>query len=164
VTTGYSNTRNGIDEESPAREHSGRGYKVPNGGLYSTVGDLGRFIAGMTGASTTSILSAARRAEMMRVHTPGDSLDGYGLGFAVSTTPDGKHFVGHGGSVAGYTAHLVFEPESRIGVVLLRNYNSGATSLGSAAQEVLQALVAAHAAAGSSSTPRREAPAAASSW
>jgi CubicO group peptidase (beta-lactamase class C family) len=162
VTTGYSNTRDGIDEQFPAREHAGRGYKVPNGGLYSTVGDLGRFIAGMTGASATSILSAARRAEMMRVHTPGDSLDGYGLGFTISTRPDRRRFVGHGGSVAGYTAQLVFEPESRIGVVLLRNYNSGATNLGAAAAELLQALVLAQVPA--QPTPRRVVPAAASSW
>ena len=30
---------------------------------------------------------------------------------------------GHGGSVAGYTANLQFDPDARIGVVLLRNYN-----------------------------------------
>src|SRR5262249_45625710 len=28
----------------PALEHQGRGYKVPNGGIYTTVGDLARFV------------------------------------------------------------------------------------------------------------------------
>jgi hypothetical protein len=31
------------DEETPVRELAGRGYKVPNGGLFTTVGGLARF-------------------------------------------------------------------------------------------------------------------------
>src|SRR5258708_40103505 len=31
------------DEETPVRELEGRGYKVPNGGLFNTLGDLARF-------------------------------------------------------------------------------------------------------------------------
>ncbi|MFQ6046655.1 MAG: serine hydrolase domain-containing protein, partial [Gemmatimonadales bacterium] len=31
-----------VNTELPEREHDGRGYKVPNGGIYSTVRDLGR--------------------------------------------------------------------------------------------------------------------------
>ena len=47
----------------------------------------------------------------------------------------------HGGSVAGYNAHMVFEPESRIGVVLLRNYGGGEINLGRAAKDLLWRLV-----------------------
>ena len=144
LATGYANRRNGaIDADAPAREHDGRGYKVPNGGIYSTVGDLGRFIAGVTGTAGPEILSAATRAEVLRVQTPEDPRSGYGLGFQVQTLEDGTRLIGHGGSVAGYTAHLLFEPTTGIGVVLLRNYASGETNLGGAARTVLRALLAA---------------------
>lgn len=140
LAAGYANRRDGsIDAETPAREHRGRGYKVPNGGVYATVNDLARFAAGLTGPG---ILDAGGRAEMTRVQTPGDTVGGYGLGLSIQTV-GGRRFVGHGGSVAGYTAYLLVEPESRVGVALLRNYNSGRTSLGGAARDLLLELTAA---------------------
>ncbi len=143
VATGYANDgRGGIDAGLPAREHEGRGYKVPNGGVYSTVGDLARFIALLTGALGDDVLTPATRASLLAVHTPRDTPNGYGLGFQISTDADGNRFAGHGGSVAGYTAHLAFHPETRIGVVLLRNYNTGRTNLGAAARALLSQLVA----------------------
>jgi CubicO group peptidase (beta-lactamase class C family) len=142
LSVGYANRRDGtINVELPAMEHSGRGYKVPNGGVYSTVADLGLFMAGMTGASHTAILSDESRREMLTIQTPEDSARGYGLGLSIRTADDGKRLCGHGGSVAGYTAYMLFEPESKLGVVLLRNYNSGETNLGSAAAELLGELV-----------------------
>ena len=41
----------------------------------------------------------------------------------------------------GYTAYMLFEPESKLGVVLLRNYNIGETNLGGAAGELLSELI-----------------------
>ena len=107
------------------RSMRGRGYKVPNGGIYSTVPDLARFIAALSGAIEPQFLDARMRAEVMRVHTPEDPKNGYGLGFVVRVLADGSRIVGHGGSVAGYTAHISFDPERRVGVILLRNYNAG---------------------------------------
>lgn len=144
LAVGYANRRDGsIDAEGPAREHRGRGYKVPNGGIYSTVGDLARFIAGMSGAAGDALLPRELRQEMMRIQTPGSDSSGYGLGFQIRVGEDGRRYVAHGGSVAGYTAHLVFEPESGIGVILLRNYNSGAMNLGAVASRALVSLVGA---------------------
>lgn len=144
LATGYANRADGtINTEGPAREHAGRGYKVPNGGVYSTVGDLARLIAGMSGAAGDAILPQHARQEMMRLQTPGSTTSGYGLSFSVRAAPDGRREVGHGGSVAGYTAHLVFDPESGIGVILLRNYASGRTNLSGAATGLLRELIAA---------------------
>jgi hypothetical protein len=42
--------------------------------------------------------------------------------------------------VAGYTAYIAFDPDARIGVVLLRNYQSGATNLGRAATGLVSEL------------------------
>ena len=144
LTTGYVNRGDGNpNPEVPAREHAGRGYKVPNGGVYSTVLDLARFMGALQGRASPAVLSDASVEEMGRVHTPEDPDNGYGLGLMVRTTDDGARLIGHSGSVAGYNAYMLFEPESGLGVVLLRNYNQGDASLGAAGQELLVELLAA---------------------
>ena len=142
LSRGHANGGDGeVDTEQPAREHAGRGYKVPNGGVYSTVDDLARFAAGVMGRGGVPLLSDEMRSEVLSVQTPEDPDSGYGLGFSV-TTVDGRVFAGHGGSVAGYTAHLLFEPATGLTAVLLRNYNRGSTNLGGAARELLAGLPA----------------------
>ncbi len=142
LSKGQANGRDGeVDTEQPAREHSGRGYKVPNGGVYSTVADLARFAAGVMGRGGVSLLSDEGRTEVLSVQTPEDPESGYGLGFSIDSV-DGRVFAGHGGSVAGYTAHLLFEPATGLTAVLLRNYNRGRTNLGEAARRLLAGLSA----------------------
>jgi len=97
-------------------DHFGRGYKVPNGGIYSTVGDLAKFAAAMMGESPVKILSPESREEML---TPQPPAGGYGLGFSLSER-DGLKTAGHGGSVAGYQAGLTFDLDTKIGVSMLR--------------------------------------------
>ncbi|WP_025667083.1 serine hydrolase domain-containing protein [Aquimarina megaterium] len=115
-------------------EHKGRGYKVPNGGIYSTPIDLAKFIACNMGL--VEILSQKNLAIMQRNHTPNGN---YGLGFflyqdnTIST-------VGHGGGVAGYTCSLQFEKESQYGVILMRNYNRGNTKLNASSLELIRKL------------------------
>ncbi len=143
LATGYVNTSGGsVRGEQPAREHAGRGYKVPNGGVYSTVADLGRLLGAVAGVPGLRILSDESRLEMISVQTPEEANRGYGLGFSVVVDADGDRVVSHGGSVAGYTAFMTVDPQTRIGVVLLRNYQSGATNLGRAAQGLLVELSA----------------------
>lgn len=143
LATGYANRRNGtVDAETPAREHDGRGYKVPNGGVYSTVADLGRLLGAVAGVPGLRILSESSRREMISVQTPEATDRGYGLGFSIRIDGDGHKMVSHGGSVAGYTAFMALDPGTRIGVVLLRNYQSGATNLGRAAQGLVAQLSA----------------------
>lgn len=144
LTVGYVNRGDGNpDPEQPTREHAGRGYKVPNGGVYSTVGDLARFMGALQGRASPAILSDESVAEMSRVQTPEDPDNGYGLGVTIRTMDEGARLIGHGGSVAGYNAYMLFEPESGLGVVLLRNYNQGEASLGAFGQELLVELLAA---------------------
>ena len=144
MSVGYANGEDRIDTELPARELTGRGYKVPNGGVYSTVGDLARFIASQTGASPVAILSEESRGEMHKVQTPESESTGYGLGFSIDQTGSGHRAIGHGGSVAGHNAAIMFNPESTIGVALLRNYNQGQTNLERTASRLLGDLVNAH--------------------
>ena len=142
LATGYLARRDGsVDAQLPYREHVGRGYKVPNGGIYSTVGDLGRFIAGLTGAATVSLLGPETRAFLQAPQTPPASETLYSFGFFIWKEDGGTTLVGHGGSVAGYTAFLAFEPESQVGVVLLRNYGRGSTNLGEVGRGLLRKLL-----------------------
>ncbi|HSW31017.1 MAG TPA: serine hydrolase domain-containing protein [Longimicrobiales bacterium] len=140
LAVGYQNGADGrVDRETPALEHVGRGYKVPNGGIYSTVGDLARFMAGLSGKSSAQVLGADARRLIGVDQTP--TQDGYSLGFRVWEGPHGSRLIGHTGSVAGYTAFMAFEPESGLGVVLLRNYNQGATDLGAVALALLREML-----------------------
>ena len=141
LAAGYQNGRDSdVDSATPAREHAGRGYKVPNGGVYSTVADLGRFAGAVSGTPGLGILSREARAEMLRVQTPEDPRHGYGIGFSLEIDDDGRRVASHGGSVSGYTAHLAFDPDARLAVVLLRNYARGATNLGAAATALVREL------------------------
>ena len=142
LATGYVNGRDGvIDAETPWREHAGRGYKVPNGGVYSTVADLGRVLGAVAGVPGLRILTDASRAEMTRIQTPESDRSGYGIGLSIDIADNGFTLVGHGGSVAGYTAYMALNPESGVGVVLLRNYQRGETNLGQAAEDLITELM-----------------------
>lgn len=136
LSVGYSRDRRTgeISAEQATREHFGRGYKVPNGGVYSTVGDLAVFAAAMMGETPVQVLSGNSRHEMMTPQAPAEE---YGLGFFIRSV-DGVTIVGHGGSVAGYNAYLGFDPESKLGVAMLRT-----TSYNPPMAELLRALVSA---------------------
>jgi CubicO group peptidase (beta-lactamase class C family) len=137
LSVGYSRNRETgeVSAERATREHFGRGYKVPNGGIYSTVGDLAKFAAAMMGASSVQILSQESRAEVFTAQAPAES---YGLGFFIREQ-DGVTIVGHGGSVAGYNADLRFDLDSKIGVAVLRT-----TSYRPPTGDLLGRLIAAH--------------------
>jgi CubicO group peptidase (beta-lactamase class C family) len=113
-----------IDTETPRIEHAGRGYKVPNGGIYSTPNDLAKFM--MCNMGYQSILKP-ETLELMQ-SGKGPDANTYGFGFSI-LKEKGINIIGHGGSVSGYTAQLSFEKESKYGVVIMRNYNWGTTDL-----------------------------------
>lgn len=120
--------------EAAAREHKGRGYKVPNGGIYSTPNDLKRFMNAIMGYD--GLLKPESLAAMQQGQTPEDNY-GYGLSLfednEISTA-------GHGGSVAGYNCYMLFDKESQYGVIIMRNYNRGKTNLGRVSRELIKKL------------------------
>ena len=148
LATGYSNSIysfHTVNEALPAEEHIGRGYRVPNGGVYSTVTDMAKFVAAQTGA--VQLISESGRAELHRFYTSEESETGkrgYGLGFSLdSSKTDGAFYISHNGLVEGYSASFYCELDSRIGVILLRNYNVGTLNL-DCAGSLLQELVELH--------------------
>jgi CubicO group peptidase (beta-lactamase class C family) len=139
ITKGYSIHEDGaVDWETPAKEHEGRGYKVPNGAMYTTVGDLAKFVVLELGGGPESVLKKETLEKNFgQVNTASDNLaSGYGIGFRVNRVGDFAVY-GHGGSVAGYRASALFHRESKTGVIVLRNVG-GRFSVSELAQEALQ--------------------------
>ncbi len=128
-----------IDSKKSLLEHEGRGYKVPNGGLYTTPADLSRFLRAQLGYP--DLLNKELRPEMMRIQTADSDRYGYGLGFYIRKDDKGIEMVEHDGGVAGYQAMMVFNPKSEIGVVLMRNYDFGLTNMLLEPRTVLRELV-----------------------
>ncbi len=113
-----------IDLESPNAQHLGRGYKVPNGGIYSTPNDLAKFMINNLGYSHDVSQESLELMQTDQCPEPNK----YGIGFMVFNN-DQVSIVGHNGKVSGYTAQFAFEKKSKYGVILMRNYAWGATDL-----------------------------------
>jgi CubicO group peptidase (beta-lactamase class C family) len=114
-----------LDLDRPQKEHRGRGYKVPNGGIYSTPTDLGKFM--MCNMGNPYILDTKHLEIMHTNQTPETRYHSYGLGFELYRDP-AITIVGHSGGLPGYSASFGFENDHGYGVILMRNYNWGTTS------------------------------------
>lgn len=140
VAVGYH--RNGFggkpDGEVAKAEYAGRGYKVPNGGIYTTTGDLARFI--MAQYSDSDRLAKKYREMMQTIQTPGDGKHGYGFGLSVINADDGSNFAGHDGSVAGYTAFMLFNPRSKVGAIVMRDCDYGVERIEGEVAKVVEGL------------------------
>jgi CubicO group peptidase (beta-lactamase class C family) len=124
-----------LDLDQPQKEHRGRGYKVPNGSIYSTPTDLGKFL--MCNMGTPKLLETDRLELMHTNQTPETVYHSYGLGFELYRDP-AITIVGHSGGVPGYSAYFGFEKEYGYGVILMRNYNWGTTSFDFAPKTLLR--------------------------
>jgi CubicO group peptidase (beta-lactamase class C family) len=113
--------RRGAGGGRTPRPHVDLGWLSPAGGMASSVEDLARFVALQHRAGPGgdgSVLKGWTLREMQRVHWVRDAELGHGLGFAMRRT-DGRLRVGHGGALAGFVASLSFEPERKLGVIVL---------------------------------------------
>lgn len=139
------------DRTQPDQELDGRGYRVPNGAILSTITDLAKFVAWELGDGPQGVLKKdTQEANYRRVYsaTSGNAApqvqmtDGYGLGFQATRRGD-VVMLGHGGSTAGYHASLLFHRPTKIGVIVLRGCDSCAVDAGPVAMRLLEKLVAA---------------------
>ncbi len=143
LSKGYAVRRDGtVNTEHPELEHAGRGYKVPNGGIYSNVLDQAKIIGAMTETGSYKLLTHESLDEIHNVQTPRGGDRDYGLGFFIYDMIDeGVTLTGHSGSVSGYNAYLIYDRESKLGVVMFRNYTRGSTNLSEAGRELLLDLI-----------------------
>jgi D-alanyl-D-alanine carboxypeptidase len=140
---GYQRGSNGLaSRTAPDSELDGRGYRVPNGALFSTVNDMARFVEWELGAGPAGILKKETQdANYARAFFSGAGMtSGYGVGFQVSRRGE-IVMLGHGGSTAGYHASALFHRGSQLGVVVLRNCDSCAVDAGPVAAAALERLV-----------------------
>lgn len=94
---------------------------IPAGNLYTTAGDLGRFLAMLAAGGDAPggrVLKEETLQEMWKPQL--DPKGSFGIGFALGEWR-GKKTVGHGGAVYGHSAALTYLPEEKIGVVVLCN-------------------------------------------
>ncbi len=83
------------------------------GAIYSTTGDMGKFIKAI---SNHELLN---ESSWERAFTP--SKGNYGYGFWVKNTMYGKKYVTHDGGLLGYTSNFIYLPDDDISIVLLSN-------------------------------------------
>ncbi len=140
VARGYSRTREGkVDWSAAERELEGRGYRVPNGALMSTVTDLARFLSFELGEGPWIIKKETQEANFTRVHfIDGRLASGYGVGFQVLRRGT-LVTLGHGGSTAGFRSAAMFDRSSKTGVIVLRNSDLAAAGLAGRALEKIAA-------------------------
>jgi CubicO group peptidase (beta-lactamase class C family) len=140
VARGYSRNREGkVDWSAAEREFEGRGYRVPNGALMSTVTDLARFIAFELGEGPWIVRKETQEENYTRVHiADGGLTSGYGVGFQVMRRGTLVTH-GHGGSTAGFRASALFDRASKTGVIVLRNSDLAAAGLALRALEKIAA-------------------------
>ena len=141
LSKGYQVTGpDSVDSTTAQREHeTGRGYKVPNGAIYTTVGDLARFASFLMGQGPESVLKTAslERFQLQSIVPANMGLtSGYGIGFDVERRDNYVAF-GHSGGVAGYTADLLMNRKTGVGVIVLSN---GAVNPGGIARQTLDLL------------------------
>ena len=144
LATGYDVNRGGaIDSLTAAKEgREGRGYKVPNGAIFTTVDDLSRFVEFELGNGSASVLPEARLDSAFAgiVASSPELGSGYGLGF-MAMRRDAFTFTGHSGGVAGYLSWMYFSRPAQVGVVLFRNVTGGKVNGNRLAVDILSRLV-----------------------
>ena len=147
---------------------AGYGAFAPMGGLFSSVRDLARWVAGFTDAYPPRDgepvgghpLRRASRREQQQPHyalpaavtwtsvaaPPAVRSVGYGFGLVVEHDAQFGTLVSHSGGYPGFGSHMRWHPASGLGVIVLANSTyAGAGRLGT---QLLDALLAANPAAG----------------
>lgn len=96
---------------------------APAGQLWSTVEDLCKWLAFLLHPDG-QVLSTGTVGEMRTPQSGSlDDVPDYGLGLQIVRTDD-RSLIGHGGSMPGFLAGLLGDPDSRVGAVMLANATS----------------------------------------
>jgi D-alanyl-D-alanine-carboxypeptidase/D-alanyl-D-alanine-endopeptidase len=93
------------------------------GALRSSANDMLTFLAANLGYVKTPLSGAMTR--MLAVRRDAADTFKIGLGWRIEPQKDGMEIVWHGGATYGSRTFTGYDPKSRVGVVVLSNYNSG---------------------------------------
>jgi CubicO group peptidase (beta-lactamase class C family) len=131
---GYS-VQNGVIRRAPTNVHT---WPFAAGSLCSTAGDLVTWVTALHGGK---VLSPESYREMI---TPATLNDGtplrYGMGIGVGKDSRGLTYIGHGGTITGFTAEAGWYPDAQLAVVVLTN-SGGSIDAGDVAGELAAALL-----------------------
>jgi CubicO group peptidase (beta-lactamase class C family) len=110
-----------VDAEEPElQERQGRGWRLPNGGLYSTVGDLSQWVSFELGREVPQVLSQEALSKNFSRLASADSTFTYGYGIGLQARRSGDFVaLGHDGVLAGYQTSAWFDRNAGLGVVTL---------------------------------------------
>jgi CubicO group peptidase (beta-lactamase class C family) len=123
--------QDGVTRRAPANVHTSWPFSA--GSLCSTAGDVVTWLTALHGGR---VLSPKSYAELV---TPSRLNDGtpirYAMGLSVRKDIRGLDFIGHGGSIAGFTVHAAWYPDAQMAVVVLLN-STGDIDPGAVASEL----------------------------
>ena len=131
-----------LNFEDAAREHeSGIGFRVPGGGLYSTVEDLAKLVSLQLGYGPDSVVSRATLKLRDGLPVTSNLGLGYGYGLGVQVLRWGDTVaIGHSGNLAGYTSMVLYDPGEKYGVIVLRSAAGGEADAGRLAGRAFRKL------------------------
>lgn len=114
-STGYTigvdgSVLNNVFDEPPA---------APDGGIYTTTGDMLLFDRALYG---TTLLSEASKAQMFSPHCPEGN---YGYGWELGQV-EGSKLISHGGGAPGVSAQFSRYVDKDLTLIVLSNYSGGA--------------------------------------
>jgi len=122
LAKGYAVDGSKIDTTTAYLEHNGRGFRVPNGGLYSTIDDLAPFVSNLMNEGSLRILKLETVTENYKrvVVTSSRFSSGYGIGYLIEKS-ENLNIFGHGGTVNGYDALIAYDNTKKIAIIVLHN-------------------------------------------
>jgi CubicO group peptidase (beta-lactamase class C family) len=108
------------------------GAFAPMGGVFTTISDLARWVAGFTDNSKKHPLNANARGEMQQPQVPtlwdwpatfpGDGhVTAYGFGLSIGEDTVLGRVIGHGGGYPGYGSYMRWHPATGTGVIAFAN-------------------------------------------
>ena len=103
----------GTLDSTPKLDEEGRGYRVPNGGVYSTLSDLASYIGMLSESGPTTVLSSASldkmAAPIAQAAGPSSGSSGSSYGLGLFHRDDSPRIIYHGGATPGFTCNFAFD-------------------------------------------------------
>jgi cyclic peptide transporter len=121
-----------------ARQYQAPTYRGnnPAGYIISNGQDMARWLNLQMGLETTSLTPLIRQTQQRDRTVPPINLLSYAMGWLEAL--DGSGMISHGGANPNFTSFIIFNPEKKIGIMVLANSNSNYTPyIGNAAMNLL---------------------------
>lgn len=119
---------------------------APAGSMYTTVGDLSRFLSVLFAGGGGPAGPVLRPATLQAMWTPQfaapGARTGFGIGFALSEL-EGRRRVAHGGAIYGFSTELAALPDEKLGVVVVATLDGANAVTERIAEDALRLMLAA---------------------